>query len=165
MLKTPVPPKPETCRPEDVTAEYLNAARPGQGDITYEAGYDIERHQTEINFSHWLRSKFGGDILLLTEINLDKVNTADYLWRGRLWDLKTVTTEKSANGAIRYGLKQIFDNPGGIILDYRGKRIDLAVLDEVIRKRLWWCENHPSLDVIIVLDDNYVKVWRYSKKE
>lgn len=101
---------------------------------------------------------------MLDEINKDKISTADYEWRGKLWDLKTTSTEKSANGAIRHGLKQIYGNPGGIILGYRGREIDLKVLDEIICKRLWWCENHPSLDIMIVLDDETVKVWRYAKR-
>lgn len=54
---------------------------------------------------------------------------------------------------------------GGIILDYREKQIDLALLDEIIRKRLWWCENHPSIDIVIVLGDRDVQVWRYPQKK
>ncbi|MGN0649387.1 MAG: hypothetical protein ACI4KM_03040 [Oscillospiraceae bacterium] len=41
---------------------------------------------------------------------------ADYIWNGELWDLKTATTEKSANGLIRKGLQQIAQNPGGYSL-------------------------------------------------
>ena len=149
----------------DVTDEYLRIATPGQGAITYDAAYDMGLHQAEVSFSKWLHGRFGGDIRLLTEVNQDKVSTADYLWRGKLWDLKTASTEKSANSAIRHGLRQIFDNPGGIILDYRGKQIDMAVLEEIIRKRLWWCENHPSLDIMIVLEDGDVRVWRYPQKK
>lgn len=115
--------------------------------------------------ANWLFHVFGGDICLLTEVNLDRVSTADYLWRGTFWELKTVTTEKSANGAIRHGLKQIYENPGGIILDYRGHKIKLETFQDVIRKRLWWVENHPSLDVMIILDENHVRVWRYPKEE
>ena len=150
---------------EDVTEEYMRTAAPGQGTITYEDGYDVPRHQQEVNFSQWLHGTFGGDIKLLKEVNEDKVNTPDYLWREKLWDLKTATSEKSANSAIRKGLKQIFDNPGGIMLDYRGREIDLSVLEETIRKRLWWFKEHPGLDVMIVLGDNDVRVWRYPEKK
>ncbi len=165
VRETPTPqtvPKPPQSG--DVTEEYLRSAMPGKGAVTYDDGYDLKLHQAEIDFSKWLHDKFGGDIQLLTETNQNKVNTADYLWRGKLWDLKTASTEKSANSAIRHGLKQIFDNPGGIVLDYRGKQIDLAVLDEVIQKRLWWCEDHPTIDIMVVLGDSDVKVWRYPQK-
>ncbi len=89
----------------------------------------------------------------------------DYLWNGKLWDLKTATTEKSANSAIRHGLRQIWNNPGGIILDYRGKQIDLSVLQNVIQKRLWWTENYPGMDIMVVLGDDDVRVWRYAEKK
>jgi len=88
------------------------------------------------------------------------VKTADYLWRGKLWDLKTVTTEKAANFAVRKGMKQIRENPGGIILDYRGASIDLDVLAEVIKKRLQWRKEQFAMDIMIILDGQ-VLVWRY----
>lgn len=51
------------------------------------------------------------------------------------------------------------------MLDYRGREIDLSVLEEIIRKRLWWFKEHPGLDVMIVLGDNDVRVWRYPEKK
>ncbi|MEY8404955.1 hypothetical protein AALA54_16900 [Oscillospiraceae bacterium 44-34] len=56
-------------------------------------------------------------------------------------------------------------HPGGIILDYRGKQIDLDLLRDVIQKRLWWTENYPSMDIMVVLGDNNVRVWRYAEKK
>lgn len=161
MTEMPIPVK---IMPEDVTQEYLCSAMPGKGAVMYDIGYDLQHHGPEIDFAQWLHDTFGGDIYLLNEVNQDKISTPDYIWRGKSWDLKTTSTEKSANGAIRHGLKQIYDNPGGIILDYRGKQIDLMVLDGIICKRLWWCKNHPSLDIMVVLDDKTVKVWRYEKR-
>lgn len=128
--------------------------------VTHDAGYKIDIHQNEIMAAQWLRDTFGGDIRLLTEVNEQMVKTADYLWREKLWDLKTVTTEKAANFAIRKGLKQIRENPGGIILDYRGADIDLDLLGSVIGKRFQWRRNTSTIDIIIILDDG-VLVWRY----
>ena len=56
--------------------------------------------------------------------------------------------------------KQIRENPGGIILDYRGSVIDLDKLVEVVEKRLQWRHDTSSIDIIIILDDG-VQVWRY----
>lgn len=159
-------PTPRTAlTPLDVTQEYLDAATPGQGAVTYDETFDKGRHQAEVSFAKWLHKMFGGDIRLLDEVNKDKVQTPDYIWRGKLWDLKTATTEKSANSAIRHGLRQIWNNPGGIILDYRGKQIDLSVLQNVIQKRLWWTENYPGMDIMVVLGDDDVRVWRYAEKK
>lgn len=144
----------------DVTDEYLRSARPGKGEVVYDAGYDMSLHQAEVRFSGWLHDTFGGDIKLLNEINAQKIKTADYLWNHKLWDLKTATTEKAANSAIRHGLKQIRDNPGGIFLDYRGVNIDLNELASVIKKRLQWRKDTYPVDIMIILDDG-VHVWRY----
>lgn len=144
----------------DVTDEYLRTATPGQGLITYDASYDISIHQAEVSFSKWLYDTFGGDIKLLNEVNAQMIKTADYFWNNKLWDLKTATTEKAANSAIRHGLQQIRDNPGGIFLDYRGKNIDLDVLASVIEKRLRWRKDTSAVDIMIILD-NGIRVWRY----
>lgn len=145
---------------KDVTSEYLRAATPGQGAITYDAGYDMGLHSAEVSFSQWLHDTFGGDIRMLNEVNAQMVKTADYLWKNRLWDLKTVTTEKAANAAIRRGLQQIRDDPGGIFLDYRGVNIDLGILASVIEKRLQWRKDTSVIDIMIILDDD-IRVWRY----
>lgn len=150
----------EKAKFRDVTDEYLHAAVPGQGIVTYEAGYDKALHQTEIGFSKWLHGTFGGNLKLLNEINAQMVKTADYLWNNKLWDLKTVTTEKAANSAIRHGLQQIRDDPGGIFLDYRGTDIDLNTLAAVIEKRLQWRRDASTVDIMVILTDS-VHVWRY----
>lgn len=148
------------AEPIDVTKEYLKAATPGVGSVTYDDEYDMQRHQVEVSFSKWLYSTFGGDVRLLNEINEQKVKTADYLWKEKLWDLKTATTEKAANAALRHGLQQIRENPGGIFLDYRGVNIDLNALKVVIEKRLLWRKDATAIDIMIVLDDG-IRVWRY----
>lgn len=101
----------------------------------------------------------------MLEVNQDGVKTPDFLWRGKQWELKTPTTENAANHAIRQGLKQIEKDPGGIILDYRGRPIDLERLEEVVRKRLQWKPDRPRLDIMIILTDNDVRIWRYEDRK
>ena len=158
----PVQPQRRALEPLDVTQEYLNAATPGQGSVTYDDAFDKDRHQAEVSFSKWLHKMFGGDLHLLDEVNQDKVQTPDYVWRGKLWDLKTVSTEKAADAAIRHGLKQINENPGGIFLDYRGREIDLSKLQSVIDSRMRHSKA-GSVDIMAVLSDTLVKVLRYKK--
>lgn len=157
MGKTDVPVPPQVC---DVTGEYLRAAAPGQGTITYECGYDPGLHQAEVRFAQWLHNTLGGPIELLNEVNLQNRKTADYLWNHKLWDLKTATTERAANSAIRHGLQQIRENPGGIFLDYRGADIDLGLLAAVVSKRLQWRKDPSAVDIMVVLKKG-IHVWRY----
>lgn len=162
-VPAPVQPAPRAAlTTADVTQEYLDTATPGQGTITYDADFDQSRHQAEVSFSKWLHEMFGGDIHLLDEVNKDKVQTPDYIWREKLWDLKTATTEKAADAAIRHGLKQINRNPGGIFLDYRGRMIDLTKLQSIITSRMRH-SNADSVDIMVILSDEIAKVFRYKK--
>lgn len=148
----------------DVTEEYLCTAAPGQGSITYDDGYDMQRHQAEVSFSKWLHKTFGGAIRLLKESTVEGEKRADYLWRERLWDLKDASSEKAANTAIKRGLSQIKPNPGGIILNYGEQEINLEILLGVIDKRMQWLKDGTSIDIMLVLKGGKVKVLRYNRK-
>lgn len=94
---------------------------------------------------------------MLPEANVNNVKTADYIWNGKYWDLKSTSTEKSANSAIRHGLQQIKENPGGIILNYRDNKI---AIDEVIEKRMKWSKLE-QVDIMIVSKNKIEKILRY----
>ena len=145
-----------------MTSQYYGFANPKKGTITLEAGLEPSRHAEEISMAEYLHTMFGGEITLLNEANLDKVKTADFLWNKKLWDLKTVTTEKAADSAIRKGLKQIKSNPGGIILDYRNREVSLENLLTVIEGRMRRGFEYDT-DIMVILDDKTVKVYRYKK--
>ena len=171
--KPPVEPAPEPAAPapkaaapitgEDVSAEYADQATPGEGAITQDEGYDTGRHTEETKIAEWLHSKFGGDIRLLNESKIDHEKRADLLWRGKLWDLKTASTEKAANTAIKRGLQQIRPNPGGIILDYKDIEISMDLLKQVIDKRMEWLSEGETVDIMIVRNSEVIKVLRYKK--
>lgn len=147
---------------EDVTPRYYGTANPGKGTITHEEGFNIARHSEEVEMADFLHKMFGGEITLLNEVNIQDVKTADFLWNKKLWDLKTVTSEKAADSAIRKGLKQIKSNPGGVILDYRKRNISVESLMEVVDGRMRrGIEN--DTDIMIILDERKIKVYRYKK--
>ena len=160
----PQPRAPVRLASGDVTEEYLRMATPGQGSITYDDGYDMRRHQVEVDFSKWLHQTFGGDIRLLNESSVEGEKRSDYLWRERFWDLKDVSTEKAANTAIKRGLSQIKPNPGGIILNYGEQEINLDRLVEVIDKRMLWLKDGTTVDIMLVLRGKKVKIMRYNRK-
>ena len=86
----------------------------------------------------------------------------DYVWKDKLWDLKTLTTEKSADTAIRKGLRQIAENPGGIIIDYRGKNISIDRFEEVMDRRMARSAKGTT-DILVILKNNEFRVYRYKK--
>lgn len=145
---------------KDVTKQYISNSTPGKGKIVYGEGYNEKQHKDEIRGAELLHKIFGGDIVLLSEVNADKVMTADYLWNGKYWDLKSTSTSKSANSAIRHGLKQIRENPGGIILNYNDNNVDIDEVIEVIEKRMEWSKL-GQVDIMIIRNKKVVVVLRY----
>ena len=49
----------------------------------------------------------------------------DYKWDGKLWDLKTPQGASGVDKLIHQGIYQIFENPGGILLDCSSPNIDI----------------------------------------
>ena len=76
-----------------------------------------------------LRDQFGGKFVLLKEANAQGIKTPDYLWRGKQWELKSISTAKAADMAIRKATKQIAKTPGGVVLQCTGS----INTDELIR--------------------------------
>ncbi len=145
-----------------VTAEYLSKATPGEGNYIIEDAVDIKRSKNEIAEAQNLHRVFGGDIKVLAEKDIPGKKNPDYSWNGKLWDLKTTSTETSANSAIRAGIKQIIDNPGGLILDFADNEIDMKKLESVIDKRMQWNKSIP-IDIMVKNKGEY-KVLRYNKE-
>ena len=146
----------------DVLAEYLSNARPGTGTVTYEDGYHVSHHGEEIKTAQWLHENLGGDIVLLTENGGLYEKTPDFLWRGKGWELKTTTTEKSADSALRSALKQILENPGGVILDYGNNTVSISDIEGIVERRLERQEKCTA-DILILNHGRLVKAIRYKK--
>lgn len=148
----------------DVKSEYLKLATPSVGFIKQDKNYDLVRHADEIKTAQWLHENLGGDIILLNEANNYKIMTPDYLWNGKMWDLKLASTEKSANSAVRHGLKQIQKNPGGIILNYEKNEISVDILKEVLEKRLN-ASATQNVDIIVLANNKLLTVQRFIRKK
>lgn len=146
----------------DILDEYIKNTTPGVGTITFEDGYKQGKHANEIKTAQWLHDTFGGDIALLNESDVDGQKMPDYLWRGKLWELKNPSTTKAADSAVRHGLKQILSNPGGLILDYGENDIDIDDLMDVINGRVRRKEDAP-IDIIVVIKGRVKSITRYKK--
>ena len=103
----------------------------------------------------------GGDIHLINENPNSGEMNPDYMWRGKLWELKNITTPKAADSAIRKGLKQIKNNPGGLILELDND-IDIDELKTSINDRMK--RGYSGQIDIIVKRKQFIKfIWRYKK--
>lgn len=148
--------------PIDVTEEYLDAAAPGQGAVTYDNGYKTKGHQAEIDMAHSLHRAFGGDIKLLAESKEQGDKTPDFLWNGRCWELKGVTSKSSIDRAVREAAKQIRTIPGGIILDISASGLSIEEIEAAIVQRIPRVAL-DSMDAMLIAKQRLEKVLRYKK--
>ena len=142
---------------QDVTSEYYKISKVSYKKVILEEGLKISEHKNEIEVAEIITNKFGGEITVLKENNQTKM--PDYKWNDKLWDLKTCSSEKACDSAIRHGLKQIVSNPGGIILDYRSFDADIDKIKENIKKRMRY--SNFQVDIMIIMSNEIFKIFRY----
>ncbi len=121
----------------------------GKGTITYDGGYkiNVKENKAEIEASKWLSRVFGGDVTLLT--NHYNEICPDYLWNGRLWDLKSPKTAKGIDKLVQHGLRQIASRPGGILADCSNISDDINEATKIALKRLKRSIKDKNTKVII----------------
>lgn len=140
----------------DVTKEYFEDATPGKGLFDTEPNFENKAGEKET--ANIIFKQLGGDIVLREERKGQK--NPDYLWMDRLWDLKTISSEKAANSAIKTGMKQIQSNPGGIILNMGSNNIPMDSLKEYIDKRMAWYPKECA-DIMVISNGKIIKILRY----
>lgn len=148
---------------KDVTKIYYSDATPGKGTIDYSAGYNKKKYAEETDFCIFLHKTFGGDITCLEPFNKPNKKRSDYLWNNAFWELKTCSSAKAADSAVRTALLQIAPSPGGIMIKFSN---DVNISDGIkeIDDRLGRSMNSfDNIDVMIVQNDKIVKVIRFSK--
>lgn len=155
------PTLPARLIPADVTQEYLNTATPGLGAVAYEDGYKAKNHQVEIDTAEWILRTFGGEIRLLKEADQDSIKRADYLWNKALWELKGASSVNGADKLLQHAIKQIQDNPGGVILNILSD-IDQSALERQLARR-FDRSKLDKLDLMLLSKGEFSKVLRYKK--
>ncbi|NCE65393.1 hypothetical protein D1159_12600 [Pseudoflavonifractor sp. 524-17] len=111
--------------------------------------------------AEWLRQTFGGDIKLLPEATQRGEKMSDYLWNGKKWELKGAQSINGADKSLQHAIKQIHDNPGGVILDLL-EEMDLPQLERQILGR-FLRSNINSLDVMLLSKGSLLKIIRHKK--
>jgi len=119
--------------------------------ITKDDGIDI--FSDEYLIGCLLVETFGGSLRVLKENSgIKYVKFPDYLWNGKLWDLKTCTSITAIHNRIRVGIKQISKKPGGIILVIKNGNIEKRlIIKNVVNRMLITKESNYK---VIVIDKN-----------
>lgn len=146
----------------DVTDLYRKSAKPMRGSVTMQTGYRETRHVQEIAVANILFEQYGGNIELIEERFNRMQKNPDFIWNGAAWDLKTLSTEKAADSAVRSGLKQIQSNPGGLVLDYIGNGLNIDLLINILDMRMNR-RYRGDVDIIIMQKKIVQAVRRYKK--
>ena len=145
---------------EDVTKYYFSDATPGRGTISWNDDYKLSDNKNEYNIAKLIHKYLGGDIFLITKSEIEGVKSADYFWLEQLWDLKSPSSYKAIDDAVRRGLKQIAKNPGGIIINFTGKEANIdKIIDEII-DRVKRSGKGNVIDVIIIIKNKIKKIIR-----
>ncbi|MCR5447433.1 MAG: minor capsid protein [Schwartzia sp.] len=146
---------------EDVTKLYQANAKPRTGEISREEGYRSSRHRDEEQMASWLHETFGGDIQLINEKTKFIGKSPDYIWDGKAWDLKSVSTINAADNAVRSGVKQIQQNTGGLILKFNLKEFNLEKILAIVKRRMERSMD-KVMDIMILDNGKLVGVFRYT---
>lgn len=146
---------------KDVTKKYIDSAKPRMGKVRYENGYRFKNHKEEINVANQIRELFGGKIVLLKESQTPGIKMPDMLWKGKQWEIKSISTEKAADSALRKAIKQIHGNQGGVIFDV-ADGIDKQKLIDVLDARATRSKSFNA-DIIALHNESVLFVRRYKK--
>ena len=126
----------------DVTQEYIDKAKPGNGSVTCGKGYNLKTHKDEIAVAMWLNTLFGGSVMLLAENTQHYgMKTPDFLWNGATWELKGIASDKfrTIDKRIKKACEQIrenmmWDKRGGIMLDFTGNALPMERIKKYVIK-------------------------------
>lgn len=141
----------------NITREFLKRNQ-GISTIEFEDGLNTKDSRDEIKIAKWLSETFGGKIVVLK--GSSEQLSPDYLWDGKYWDLKTPTGKENAiDQRIRHGIKQIMNNPGGLVIDLSQNK-----MQDSKKKALEYAlkRSQSSIDVI-VKDKNNFAVYHIQK--
>lgn len=145
----------------DVTEFYYQNAHPQNGKIFFEQSYNFSLHEEELIMAKWIFSNLGGNIKLLSEMSgIYGKKQADFEWNGKLWELKTLKSERSIDSALRKAIEQIYNNPGGVILDFGKNKVQLPLIESAVKSRIE-SSCRFKIDIIIICDGKLRKVLQY----
>lgn len=131
------------------------------GEIIIPNDYAIKRHLEEIRIANLLKKEIGGVIELLKESNVNGEKMADYLWNNSLWELKNISTKSSIDWQVRKAVKQIWKNPGGIILNLKNCAVNEDDIIDIVCDRIGRVAK--KINEINIIFVNELKITKFVK--
>ena len=147
---------------EDITERFIAEGSPGKGNVIIPQGYKTGKHADEIAAANVLVRDVGGDIELIDENNKNHESSADYMWREKLWELKSPQSLNGLDKLVHKGMRQIAKNPGGLVIQLP----ENASLDEaegIVKHRVERSKAY-RLVTVTLRSGTVMKVVQYIKK-
>ncbi|MDQ0153591.1 hypothetical protein J2S20_002312 [Moryella indoligenes] len=154
----------DTDKVKDVTSEWLKRDT-SYGSVELYEEIDRKKQAQEIETAYWLRDMFGGDVKLLPEENIGKPNP-DYVWNGKIWELKRVSTPRSIDNQIHKAIKQLRSDDykeGGVVIDISRITISSEKALEIIAEK-GWSRSKQDTTIIVKEKEQLVKVLEIKKR-
>ena len=142
----------------DVTNEFLKKAKPGIGTIRYEKGFNFKNHKQGKVTALWLLDTFGGDIVVLKENHRYRLKNPDYKWNEKFWELKGVPSKTSLDNLVIKSIEQIFEKPGGIIINLLKDYKNMSEIKSILSERLYTKRIH-EIFIVVKKGKHLVKVY------
>lgn len=154
----------------DITKEWLKTATPNSHKVEdrqyfeHEGNrYNVDGKNVVLDYSlkekeiaEWLENTFGGEIYMMPRVNKpDGIMTADYLFRGEYWDLKTING--FGKRVLEDSIKRKKRQSKNFIFDITNSKIEKYNLFEQLKK-LYSSKATNWVDKIIVKKDKDVSV-------
>lgn len=154
----------------NITKEWLETAKPNSHKVVdrqcfeYDGiKYNVDNKNVVLDYSNkekdvaeWLENTFGGEIYMIPRVNKpDGIMTADYLFRGEYWDLKTING--SGKRILEDSIKRKKRQSKNFIFDITNSKIEKYNLFDQLKK-IYSSKTTNWVDKIIVKKDKDVSV-------
>lgn len=156
----------------DVTNEWIINAKPNTHIVKdrkyFEHNgikYKVDNKNIVLDYSDkekevaiWLENTFGGEIYMLPRINKpDGIQTADYLFRGEYWDLKTINGK--SNQVLFHSIYKKKTQSNNFIFNIVSPELNINELQKQIHK-LYNRKDTDFLQKVILKKENRIFVYK-----
>lgn len=163
-MKKPTEKLPEEF--EDIKTEYFKTAKKTPGKVKIEEGVHLRVEKKAIENAETLSNFFGDEIIVLKDINKNKIKTPDYSWRDRFWEQKSISTATAADSATRSALSKFVgreNKVGGIVYDITDNKANIEQICLAIQSRMHRKKEPFPMDLIFIRGKEIAYILRYKK--
>ena len=145
-----------------VIDKHRNNAIPGEGQFKIEEGRKFKNREEEN--AKLIHRELGGDLSIPKESNTPGAHNPDYNWNGKAWEEQEpqAHTKNAIDSNVHEAIRQISDNPGGIILDIGDSKMPEDELKEIILHRLRRSSPYDC-EVMIIRNGEIEDIYHYRK--